>query len=95
MSHEVRVAEEATRALKRLPRPVRALCWAEIKSLGLEPRPPGVGRLKGRLRAFWRIRIGDHRIAYRIDEGSGLVLVEWAGHRSRIYEELERKRTQA
>lgn len=94
MSYEVRVTQDAARTLRRLPRPIRVLCWAEIKALACEPRPPGVGRLKGRLRAFWRIRMGDHRIAYRIDEASKRVLVEWAGHRSRIYEELERKRTQ-
>jgi len=33
----------------------------------------------------------DYRVAYRVDDDARVVTVVWAGHRSRIYEELERR----
>ena len=43
------------------------------------------------LRHLRKLRVGDYRVAYRVDDEAQRVRVVWAGHRSRIYEELERK----
>jgi len=89
--YEVRVTEDAVRSLNQLPKRVRVRCWAEIKLLADRPRPASSGTLQGKLRGLRRIRIGDYRIAYRVDDSSSVVVVHWAGHRSRIYEEIGRR----
>jgi mRNA interferase RelE/StbE len=51
-----------------------------ILALALEPRPPGVTKLDGS--DFWRIRIGDLRVIYAIDDDERLVVVLRAARRS-------------
>jgi mRNA interferase RelE/StbE len=49
-------------------------------ALAIEPRPPGVAKLAGT--EFWRLRVGDLRIVYLIDEASRLVIVLKVARRS-------------
>jgi len=49
-----------------------------------DPRSLG-DPLKGRLREFWRYRVGDYQILCRIEEGKLLVLVVRVGHRRDVY----------
>lgn len=49
-----------------------------------DPKASG-GRLKGRLREFWRWRVGEYRILAKIEDDQLLVLVVRIGHRSEIY----------
>jgi len=58
--------------------------WAAIKALADNPRPPLVKKMVGR-EADWRIRVGDWRIIYRIDDGRLVVLVVEAGGRKEVY----------
>jgi len=60
-----------------------------LHNLGPEPRPPGVKSLIGH-RPYLRIRTGDYRIIYWIDEQAGKVIVALAGHRRDIYRDLGR-----
>ncbi len=48
------------------------------------PRTVG-GPLKGRLREFWRYRVGDYRVLAKIEDEQLLVLVVQIGHRSGVY----------
>jgi mRNA interferase RelE/StbE len=48
--------------------------------LAFEPRPPGAIKLADT--AFWRVRIGDHRIVYLIDDTAGVVVVLKVARRS-------------
>ncbi len=41
--------------------------------------------LKGRLREFWRYRVGNYRVLCHIEEGELLVLVVRIGHRRDVY----------
>lgn len=91
MSHIVRVEAAVPRALRRLPQAVVDRIWAGIRALSDDPRPWGSQALSGTLRPFRKLRIGDYRVAYRVDDDAQVVTVVWAGHRSRIYEELERR----
>ncbi len=47
------------------------------------PRPPGVVKLSGR--EAWRIRIGDYRVIYTIDDVRKGVVIYAIGHRREIY----------
>ena len=48
------------------------------------PRPPGVKMLKGR-RGHWRMRVGDWRVVYTIQDRELIVLVLRIGNRREVY----------
>ncbi len=54
-----------------------------IVALGEDPRPPGC--LKLTAREGWRIRIGDYRVVYEIDDSDRMVTVLHVGHRRDVY----------
>lgn len=56
---------------------------AAIDALGAEPHPHGAVRLAGR--DDYRIRVGDYRIVYAIDDEARLVLVARIAHRREVY----------
>lgn len=78
--YRVDLAPAAQRQLRRLPPGVAAALRAPILSLALDPRPPGVGKLAGS--DFWRLRIGELRVVYLIDDSSRVVVVLRVARRS-------------
>ena len=85
----VELAPAAQRQLRRLPPGDAALLRGPILSLAVEPRPHGVVKVAGT--DFWRLRIGDLRIVYLIDEAAALVVVLRVARRSESsYRRLER-----
>ena len=68
----VRLAPAAQRELRRLPPGEAARLRGPILSLALEPRPPGATKLVGT--EFWRLWVGDLRVAYVIDAEAAVVL---------------------
>ncbi len=56
---------------------------ATIKSLSEEPRPSGIERLSGQDR--YRIRQGNYRIIYEINDKEVVVVVVKVGHRKDVY----------
>ena len=56
-----------------------------IKELTSNPRPSGIKKLSGKLTDVWRIRIGDFRLLYEIDDKSRKVILLDLGHRRHIY----------
>jgi len=54
-----------------------------IRGLAQEPRPPGCRKLTGR--DGWRIRIGDFRVIYEIDDHRREVVILHVGHRRDVY----------
>ena len=63
---------------------MRVRLWAAIRALAENPRPPRVKKMVG-TEANWRIRVGDWRIVYRIEDGRLTVLVFEAGWRKEVY----------
>jgi mRNA interferase RelE/StbE len=57
----------------------------KILALADDPRPAGCEKLKG-YKDLWRIRIGDWRVVYVIDDHAKLVSVARIAHRSEIYD---------
>lgn len=64
---------------------VRSRVAEAIQSLADQPRPPGVKKLSGKLTGVWRIRIGDYRLLYDIDDKAGKVVLLNLDHRRQIY----------
>jgi mRNA interferase RelE/StbE len=54
-----------------------------ILALADDPRPPGCTRLRGR--TDWRIRVGDYRIVYGIDDERRVVEILHVAHRREVY----------
>ncbi len=86
MSYEVLIKPAAQRQLKKLPRAVQGNLIALIEQLAQDPRPPGCKKLKGR-QSQYRVRLGDYRVVYSIEEIALVVRVIKVGHRRDIYEE--------
>ena len=72
-AYRVDLAPAAARQLRRLPPGDAARLRAPILALGLQPRPPGAIKLAGT--DWWRLRAGDLRIVYAIDDAERLVVV--------------------
>ena len=57
----------------------------KILALADNPRPPGCKKLRG-YRDQWRVRVGDWRVVYLIDDGAKLVTITRVAHRREVYE---------
>jgi mRNA interferase RelE/StbE len=84
MSYEVRIAPAAQRQYRKLPVAIRKRIGKELVALSEEPRPAGVVKLRGS-RNRWRIRLGDYRIIYQIEDEIVLVTVLTIAHRREVY----------
>lgn len=84
MSYSIQFTPRATRDLEGLPRPDQLRIAARIDSLATKPRPAGCQKLKGP-QPFYRIRIGDFRVIYSIQDRKLVVLVVRIGNRKDIY----------
>jgi mRNA interferase RelE/StbE len=82
---KITIDPRAARELESLPKPIVQKIDKAILSLGENPRPPGVKRLRGKLKDGWRIRVGEYRVLYRIDDNSKEVRIFDVGHRREIY----------
>jgi len=58
-----------------------------IDGLSANPRPAGVTPLKGH-RPYLRVRSGDYRVIYAIDDQARVVTVAAVGHRRDVYQRL-------
>ncbi|MEU3305750.1 type II toxin-antitoxin system RelE/ParE family toxin [Nocardiopsis sp. NPDC006832] len=82
--YEVYFSSAAARQLRKLEERQRKRVLHAVRGLSEDPRPPGVKALRGRV--GYRIRIGDHRVLYTVDDGVIEVWVVKVGHRRDVYE---------
>ena len=64
--YEVQILPSAARALRKLPPEAKRRIQGAIDLLAEDPRPPAAKKLVAR--PEWRVRTGDYRVLYRIDE---------------------------
>ncbi|MBZ5516575.1 MAG: type II toxin-antitoxin system RelE/ParE family toxin [Acidobacteriia bacterium] len=83
MTYSITILPAALRQLGDLPKLDQKRIKEKIDRLGENPRPPGVKRLQGQ-RDYWRIRVGDYRIIYVIEDDRLQILVVRIGHRREI-----------
>lgn len=82
--YRIELRPAAVRALRRLDPPVRRRIQGAIALLADEPRPPAARALRGR--PGLRVRVGDHRIIYTIEDEELVILVATLGHRRDVYD---------
>lgn len=86
----VELAPAAQRQLRRLPPGDAARLRGPILALAIQSRPPGTAKLAGT--EFWRLRVGDLRVIYVIDDAASLVVVLKVARRSEsTYRRVDRR----
>ena len=83
MKYKLFIEKAALKELSRIPSKEQSRIITSIENLTEVPRPPGVKKLTGR--EAWRIRIGNYRIIYEIQDDKLVVLIVHIGHRKDIY----------
>lgn len=83
MPYRVTILPAADRMIAQLPKQMRARIADRLAGLSINPRPPGSIKLSG-LEAY-RIRIGDYRVIYTIQDQQLIVHVIDVGHRRDVY----------
>ena len=86
LAYRVEVQRSAERDLERLSKMLFDRISAQLMALAEEPRPPGAQKLAG-LNAF-RVRFGDYRIIYEVDDSARVVVVTRVRHRREVYRKL-------
>ncbi len=83
--YDVALTSSAAKELKKLSGQLIARIVSRLENLASNPRPPGCKKLQGGDRE-WRIRVGDYRVVYTIDDAKLLAEVTRIRHRSEVYE---------
>ena len=82
--YTITFARSARKELERLQPDLAGRILEKIETLAKSPRPSGSIKLQGE-KNLWRIRIGDYRVIYAIDDPGGIVDVSVVRHRRDVY----------
>ena len=85
MIYKIVISEIALRELYKLPPKINKQISTQVDTLALNPRPQGCKKLKAEKDILWRIRVGDYRVIYAIEDKIKIVQVRKIGHRKNIY----------
>ena len=83
-SYSLVIKRSAERELKKLPVGDLRRVVDRIRGLTQQPRPSGCEKLSGEAERY-RIRLGDYRIVYGIDDSAHVVEIVKIGHRREVY----------
>jgi len=83
MSYDVLILRRAQKELAALPKADYERVRDAVGELAENPRPTGCKKLVGR--EGWRIRSGDYRVIYEIDDAQSKITVLHIGHRRDVY----------
>ena len=82
--YRVLLERRAQRDIRGLPQRIADRLIKEIKSFAANPRPVGCRKLVGS-KNDWRMRVGDYRIIYEVDDPQQEVRVMYVRHRRDAY----------
>lgn len=85
--YRIELKPSAAKALAGIPHPDRLRIARRIDALAGDPRPAGAVKLAGE-DELYRVRVGDYRIVYQIQDRVLMVLVVRIGHRREVYRRL-------
>jgi mRNA interferase RelE/StbE len=85
VSYKVIFKKSAAKELAELPIIEIPKVRSAIEKLSDNPRPEGVKKLKGSSDPLWRIRIGNYRVIYAVDDVIRIVEIRAVGDRKEIY----------
>ncbi len=76
--YDIVFARSARKELQAFPQAVAKHILEKVEQLALDPRPPGCRKLRGHS-GLWRIRVGEYRIIYTIDDDKRVIDVSVYG----------------
>jgi mRNA interferase RelE/StbE len=82
--YTIEFTSSAQKEILHLPVLIQQRLEPIFNNLERQPRPHGCKKITGRLNT-WRIRIGDYRILYEINDRANMILVFHILHRKEIY----------
>jgi mRNA interferase RelE/StbE len=83
VSYSLLILPRAQKELANLPAQQLSVAEFKIVALRENPRPAGCKKLADR--QGWRIRLGDYRVIYKIDDAKKTVTIVNVGHRREVY----------
>jgi mRNA interferase RelE/StbE len=86
-TYTIDIRPRARRSLSQLDPAARKAVAEVIGTLSTNPRPAGATLLKGH-RPYLRVRSGDYRVIYAVDDQARVVTVAAVGHRRDVYQRL-------
>jgi mRNA interferase RelE/StbE len=89
--YSIDMAPNTQDQLAKIPKDIKELIMDRIEKLGSDPRPQGVEPLHGSDKGLFRVRQGDYRIVYRIQDKILLVLIVRVVHRKEVYKKKHSK----
>lgn len=84
MAYSVIFSKRAFKDLASIPDPYYSSIRQAIRGLAQNPRPAGCKKLIGR--TSYRIRVGNYRVIYTIEDNQLIVNVIGVGHRKNVYQ---------
>jgi mRNA interferase RelE/StbE len=85
--YAVEFERSAKKELDRLDGKIRARVLRKVAALAEDPRPPGATQLVG-ADDLWRIRVGDYRVVYGIEDARLVVIVVRVAGRGKVYRDI-------
>jgi mRNA interferase RelE/StbE len=83
--YQLRIVKSALKEMEELPIKVNREIGKEIEALADNPRPNGCKKLKAEKEYLWRIRVGNYRVIYSIEDVIKIIEIRKVGHRKEIY----------
>lgn len=82
--YAVEFSKKAQRQFKTLPQFAQEQLKPKIDALSINPRPIGIKALQGQ-KGLLRLRVGDYRVIYQVEDNRLLIVVVEVGHRREVY----------
>ncbi|AFZ26058.1 cytotoxic translational repressor of toxin-antitoxin stability system [Cylindrospermum stagnale PCC 7417] len=84
MTYQIIVTKSIQKELDNLPNDIKEHVYEKIAQLAEVPRPDGVVKLKGYENEY-RVRVGDYRLRYEIEDQQLIILLLQCKHRRDVY----------
>jgi mRNA interferase RelE/StbE len=82
-NYRLLIKPSAAKELQALPANDRKRIVTKIRNLASDPRPPGAEKLSGQEK--YRLRQGDYRVLYSVDDSQKILVIIKIGHRRDVY----------
>jgi mRNA interferase RelE/StbE len=83
MGYKIQIPNSVVKEIKKIPERDRKRIVKAIEDLSREPLPHDTKKLKGF--EFYRIRVGDYRIIYSVENSKLVILIIKVAHRREVY----------
>ncbi|MDY7013705.1 MAG: type II toxin-antitoxin system RelE/ParE family toxin [Cyanobacteriota bacterium] len=84
IEYALRFKNSAAKEFRGLPTEIKQRIGTVLEQLRFHPRPDGVTKLKGD-EDLYRIRVGDYRVVYEIDDAEKALRITRVRHRRDVY----------